>query len=404
MNGVLLSTHIARVAGRAACRALETTLAAAAAAALLVGAGVASAQAQTPDARLDAMLEPLLADPDDLELNLAYARAAEDAGRLRHALAAYERAARANPDSAAARRGFARIRRLLSPTSTRFRLEVGGSGATVDQSDMLGFDDFDEAVGDARLSMVDERTVGGVRLRSELEAAGVLRSGDAREDQARLRGWSGPVATLGADVDLHLAAGASVRWRDEAFRSVGVGARARLSTLFQGREQLFVVAIERREIHEDGVDFEDGWIASARASLTTGGLAFVGDQLFLTPSVRWSRPDDDGAGPPDQASDDVLGFAEYGARIAYFAPAFDGRVVFGVGAEAYDRFYERNRRDADERRRDLRTAATAHVVFPDVFLQTVDLRLDYRFESDFSNDNVEDRSEHVGGGRIIWRF
>src|SRR6185436_5131629 len=66
-----------------------------------------------------------LANPQDAALNLQYARLAEEQGKLRLALAAYERILINNPDNVDAQHGYERVRRILEPTRTSFRVEFG---------------------------------------------------------------------------------------------------------------------------------------------------------------------------------------------------------------------------------------------------------------------------------------
>ncbi len=70
---------------------------------IAVSSGAAHAQ-QTDE--LEALNQQILDNPQDVDLNLRYARAAEDAGKLRLALVAYERILINDPGNEEARRGY----------------------------------------------------------------------------------------------------------------------------------------------------------------------------------------------------------------------------------------------------------------------------------------------------------
>jgi len=57
-----------------------------------------------------------------------------------------------------------------------------------------------------------------------------------------------------------------------------------------------------------------------------------------------------------------------------------------------------------EKRRDLYVEPTAHVVFPRLFGPKLDLRLDYRLEDNFSNDDSREFRNHVAGFRVVGNF
>src|SRR4051794_28358469 len=61
----------------------------------------------------------ILRDPGNVELNLRYARLAEEKGELKKALSAYERVTVNSPLNYEAQEGFRRIVRKLQPEGTR---------------------------------------------------------------------------------------------------------------------------------------------------------------------------------------------------------------------------------------------------------------------------------------------
>src|ERR1039458_7332687 len=65
--------------------------------------------------QLDALYSQVLKHPEDSQLNLNFASAAEAAGVLRWALSAYERVTVNDPSNAEAQAGLQRVRRKLQP-------------------------------------------------------------------------------------------------------------------------------------------------------------------------------------------------------------------------------------------------------------------------------------------------
>ena len=69
----------------------------------------------------------IVADPTSSELNLQYAMIAEGRKEYRKALAAYERVLVNDPTNESAKRGLARIRRVIQPPSTQTAIELGAT-------------------------------------------------------------------------------------------------------------------------------------------------------------------------------------------------------------------------------------------------------------------------------------
>ena len=74
---------------------------------------------------LDQLNAQIIEHPRDVSLNLQYARLAEEQGKLRLALAAYERILINDPDNADAQHGYERVRRVIEPPNTSLRAEIG---------------------------------------------------------------------------------------------------------------------------------------------------------------------------------------------------------------------------------------------------------------------------------------
>ena len=81
-------------------------------------------------AELTRVYAQVLRDPTNSQLNLRYAALAEASGKLRWALAAYERVLVNDPGNVEAQAGLQRVRWRLQPNTTQFTAEVGAIGET----------------------------------------------------------------------------------------------------------------------------------------------------------------------------------------------------------------------------------------------------------------------------------
>jgi hypothetical protein len=88
-------------------------------------AAVCAANAATDE--LSALYTQVLQRPADSDTSLRYARAAEAAGKLRWAYAAYERVAVNDPSNREAQDGLLRVARRLQPAFTEYLLQAGVS-------------------------------------------------------------------------------------------------------------------------------------------------------------------------------------------------------------------------------------------------------------------------------------
>jgi len=64
----------------------------------------------------------------------------------------------------------------------------------------------------------------------------------------------------------------------------------------------------------------------------------------------------------------------------------------------------RYRRELDERRRDFLVIPGAAVVFPNLFAYRRDLRIEYKFQHDHSNDPTQSFNDHIVAATVAARF
>jgi tetratricopeptide (TPR) repeat protein len=136
-------------------------------------AGEAVAQADPDSVRttLSGIFSEILSDPGNPELNLRYARLAEEAGEVDRALAAYRRILASHPDNPEAKAGLAKL--------TGAKGEAEDEAKTVASFVLTGqyetnaarrdpsFLAFDSALTSLAITATDERTLGGTRIRTQ---------------------------------------------------------------------------------------------------------------------------------------------------------------------------------------------------------------------------------------------
>src|SRR5687767_10087225 len=112
----------------------------------------------------------ILRDPGNIELNLRYARLAEEKGELKKALSAYERVTVNEPLNYEAQEGFRRIVRKLQPEGTRVSLELGGGWESNPGRDARG--GKSDWLALVRAELRDERRIGELAWRTIGSAIG----------------------------------------------------------------------------------------------------------------------------------------------------------------------------------------------------------------------------------------
>jgi hypothetical protein len=152
-------------------------------------AAVCAANAATDE--LSALYTQVLQRPADSETNLRYARAAEVAGKLRWAYAAYERVAINDPSNREAQEGLLRVARRLQPAFTEFLLQAGVSYES--NPLYVPTNHTPEAQVFGTLGVKDERTFGDLRWRTTGLAAGIDHTRADQLNYAYAGATTGPV-------------------------------------------------------------------------------------------------------------------------------------------------------------------------------------------------------------------
>ena len=363
------------------CRALLV-----AASVIAVSAGLAHAQQGD---ELEVLNQQILDNPQDVNLNLRYARAAEDVGQLRLALVAYERILINDPTNEEARRGYERIRREIEPTYTVVRAEVGArwdSNAlnAAEDTFILATDDREATTYHGRLMVANEHELLGRRWRSTLNLE-VEDNVDIDElDYGYVGAQTGPILYVGPHLAAIPSIGVGVSWLDGDEYYHEVNAALTVEGRSSGASYWWRARAGYRDYQPDDNDFfstvtENGPYAEIRGGLTRPRVLFERDTLLIAPFVRWS--DVDGSVFSFNLFDEVSPgkFFEYGAEVNYNYQ-FTDHIQGSVGAL----FRERDFRDSS--REDTYISPQASVTFQDVLPCDCDVRLQYRYRQNDTND------------------
>lgn len=344
--------------------------------------GMAPVRAQT----LDQLNAEIIEHPDNVELNLEYARTAEHAGKLRLALAAYERILINNPDNADAQHGYERIRRVIEPPHTSLRAEIG------EQWDSNPADLSANAESDfvtiGRATWVNEREFGNRRWRSVVNFYGELYSDQTDLNYNYLSGSIGPM------IDLTPTAA--------AIPAVGVAISSFDNTLYYSELNAGVTV----EGHQDSATYwarlRAGWRDYGQDSTSDegayveamGGISqprvFSEDDWFVAvPWLRWSDIDGE---VTDNNNDPIAPgkYTEAGIEATYNY-RFNDHLFASIGAEVRDRFYAATQINGDDRH-DIYMSPKASLTFWNPGDCGCGVTLGYRYRDNQSNDPLSDYS------------
>ncbi len=373
---------------------------------------------------LDAIYARLLAHPDDYALNMEYGAAAEATPHsLRHAYAAYERAVLANPDDQNAREALRRVRLALLPKVTTVTVSTGASYVSNPREAPKGVTDkalgiAHDGAGDIGVTITDERNLLDTRWRSgfQLYAQGEIWATNVNLVYASA--YSGPVFDLDSNWRLHIAPLTGTAWLGGQQLFADYGGLAALSTTYLGSTQSVAVRAVYRDVFGNASAatgdggarvYSNGTLTDIEGRFQVKPGLVPSDTLYITPLLRFSRPDGPGPASSDPAApyDDPLFTANYtqsGLTVSYYRPIAGPSVLFGAGVDYFHRWYGQNVAFATSNRQDDYIEPSAHLIFPSLLAPNLDLRFDYRFEHNLSNDPLERFDNHVVGVHVVGRF
>jgi len=368
---------------------------------LLVLVALFAVSAMTPAAadelaRLNALI---INDPRNIELNLAYARAAEARGDNGKALAAYERVAEMDPGNAEARAGVARAGARLQPHTFQLFTEIGGGYESNPQNLAVGREGTPELF--ARVLMKDERTLWDMRWRTTALLTGNLYTSDGDLNYAYGGFATGPVYAVMPNMTFHPSIGVGGSYFDHHFFYSEVFAAA----LFEGGFDLMNYIVRYRFGYRDYNDFfpqTQGAFADVTAKFLFAGVILKDDLVVISPWWRWSGIDAVGNIDILVSPDDFRTgrYNEVGARIEYFKPV-TGWITAGINFSALKRFYARSTDNTVfppvvTDRRDYIYSPGVALIFRNPYVtHQSSIRFDYRYERDNSNVQLGSYTNHI---------
>ncbi|MGQ0533455.1 MAG: hypothetical protein ACT4OF_12305 [Caulobacteraceae bacterium] len=371
---------------RSLCRAL---LLAASVTALTVG------MARAED--LASLNQQILDNPQDVSLNLRYARAAEEAGELRLALTAYERILINDPSNEEARRGYERIRRAIEPGYTVTRVEAGVRW----DSNPLNLDTAEEeaVTGFAHATLVDERRLGDRRWRSIVDAQLEHTPDIDQLDYAYLGAQTGPMFYVGPHTAALPAIGVSAASLDGDlyFTEANVG------VTFEGRSDSFSYWWRLRGGWRDyGDEFtaENGPYAELIGGVSAPQFLAERGTLVLVPWARWSDVEGSAFDFFDEYAPGQ--YTEYGLDLEYKFRVSD-HVTVSAGARARQREFDVTTVGPDTRS-DTYVAPNASLTLQNMLPCACDIRARYQHRSNDSNDVTADYDADQVSLSLLARF
>lgn len=372
-----------------------------AAAMMTVPAGSFGMQTAVAD-ELDDLFLRILVNPTDVDLNLQYARLAEEKGILRKALATYERILMQDPDNSDAQEGYYRVRRALEPAYTDITVSLGERYETNARQSPKSVGREDDFTTRGQIDLRDERTLMGRRWRTEGVFLGDLHADVSDLDFLHVDAVTGPMFDIGNKIRLHTALGGSYAMLDGSDLYGEAVAKLGIEGILEGALQRLDIRFAYRDIGDRFSDAE-GLVLDVVGRLTKPNVMVDSDVFVFYPRFRYSEPT---GGSGTTAVPDRLypgDYFEYGASTAYYFPVMDS-VLFGVSFNGYYRDYSQEIQGGGKDREDFYIAPGAQLVFKDVLGPKTALRVEYRYEQNFSNDSTEDFVNHVIGVRASKSF
>ena len=348
---------------------------------------------------LDALYAQILQHPQDTELNLRFARAAEAAGVLRWALSAYERVTVNDPGNAEAQAGLQRIRRKLQPDVSQVTVSLG-SAVETNPRYYLG-PKRTEIEGLASAILYDERAIRDMRWRTIGAVTGRLYSKSHDLDYGAASLDTGPVLDILPGWSLVPAIGGAASYYDHHFY-YGEGA---VSATFEGATQGVFRSLQLRTAYRSYDKFfptSNGFYTEARGRLAYPNLLGASSVFILLPWVRYS--DLSGAVISPVSEIQPGAYVELGGK----AEAYKGVtswLVLGAEHTAINRRYRTDTvPDTGGKRHDTLLIPGASLLFPHVLSFQTDFRIDYKYIWDHSNDSTKKFDDHVITATLVYRF
>lgn len=378
-------------------RTMLASLCVTAAVLLIAAPARADHPGSTPE--LDRLYQQVLQRPADPDLNIRFAQIAEESGQLRWALSAYERVLLNDPNNVEALRGLQRIRRALQPNVTLVTASLGTAYESNPKYYLPGKSEM-QLLGS--IDLRDERNINGTRWRTSALAAGQLhgREHDLNYGVAGLD--LGPIIDLTPALSVHPTIGGSIATFDKHYyySEVAIGA------LFEGNLEGAYRALQLRlayRAHGDFFPSGEGFYAEARGRFAFPKVFGDGSVFLFSPWLRWS--DIGGTMLTNILTEIQPGaYMEYGGKIEGYKTLAPWLVVGAHLALSHRDYRNDFVGTSTTKRNDTTWSPGATILFPNLFAAQTDLRFDYRYIANHSNDPAKDFEDHIVSATVVKRF
>ena len=367
----------------------------------LAAAFLAVGAAATAHGRdIDVLHAQILRNPANIELNLRFARLAEASGIPRWALAAYERVLAEDPLNPEARQGIQRILRGLQPS---FTLVTAEFGVAYESNPRLYLPPKrGELLGIGSLALRDERFLADTRWRTTGLLAGQVHQKNDELNYGYAGFDTGPVIDLAQGWRVHPALGAAAAYFDHHFFYSEAAASVTFEGSLEGAFQALRVRAAYRK-YDDFFPSDEGFYADIRGRFSALNVLGEGSIAFLSPWLLWS--DISGSVINVLVTELQPGaYLEWGGRLEVYKSLAPWLTV-GANVSAARRNY---RNDVvpgtGDKREDTIFIPGATVIFPNLVAAQTDLRLDYKFIDDHSNDQSKSFTNHFVSATVVSRF
>ncbi|MGD9923299.1 MAG: hypothetical protein AB7V13_17920 [Pseudorhodoplanes sp.] len=378
---------------------------------MAVVAGSVAASAK----EIDTLYARVLREPANTELNLRFARLAEEQGNLRWALMAYERVVLNDPSNWEGKVGLMRVRRAIQPTYTVMTIELGAGYESnplyylpANQDPYTNRNGANQQgkstwFGQGLIALQDERRIGGQMWRTNGAIFGRVNSEYGDLNYAHAGGETGPLIDLIPGLSFTPAIGGAVGYFDDRFYyGEGSGSATFEGTTPEGiyRSLRFRAAYRS---YDSYFPSQEGWYYDIRGRVAIPKLFGEGTVFAFSPWVLWS--DISGTVTNTLVQEIQPGaYTEYGGRVELFKK-FGSWVTVGLNFQVSQRNY---RNDyvigTGEQRKDTLLIPGAMAIFPGFFWKEWDLRFDYRYLRNDSNDPTKEFNDHIVTAAVTKRF
>jgi hypothetical protein len=153
------------------------------------------------------LFEELVRNPDNVRVNLAYARALEADGRIEEARQIYRKVLALSPNDPSAAAALASLTQAGTPAQTDYTFRTGGAIETNAARRDSDFKSFFDTLGFAEFTVADLRQVGDVKLQSNLDIFSNIHNRYSPGDVSYFAVDSGPLWDLNGKGKLRTAIG-----------------------------------------------------------------------------------------------------------------------------------------------------------------------------------------------------